>query len=95
MIQFTKDGKLIRTNMERLRDERDQIAETIASTDDDLQELLDQNAKLQIAVAEMEGAANDLTMQGLQNKFLAEFQSLKQNPILAEPIVISPKETEA
>ena len=36
MTQFTKDGSIIKTNMMRLKGERDDIAETIASTDDDL-----------------------------------------------------------
>ena len=47
MLQFTKDGSIIKTNMERLRDERDSIADTIASTEDDYKELLEQNARLQ------------------------------------------------
>ena len=39
--QFTKDGEIIKVNMEKLREERNKIAARIASKDEDYQELLE------------------------------------------------------
>jgi predicted nuclease with TOPRIM domain len=57
LSQFTEDGSVIRRNMERLQQETSKIAERIAETDDDYQELMDRNAELIKLVEEAEAKA--------------------------------------
>jgi septal ring factor EnvC (AmiA/AmiB activator) len=69
LSQFTKDGEVIRNNMNRLTAERDKIAADIAETDDDLKELQDRNADLIAAVAKYEKEADVVKAAGGNKKF--------------------------
>ena len=79
LSQFTEDGTVIRRNLDRLKQETSKIAERIAETDDDYQELLERNAELikLVEEAEAKAAAQDPTQGRFAN--LPQMKEPKQS----------------
>jgi len=82
--QFAKDGSVIRTNMQRLKDDRDKLKSRLHSTDDDFKELMEQNEKLLKEVEEAEKKAGVTKQAGGNPKYVNAPTMRKPKP--AAPI---------
>ena len=64
---FTKDGEIVKANMERLKAETDGMKSQLHETDDDYEELVAKNKSLMAQVEEAEAKAKEAAGQRFKN----------------------------